>query len=220
MKKQITLALLLMMCSFISKGQNIQFAFGTSVSQLDWQFKYDSGELDDFYVGSIIGLAADINFEYLEKEWFSVSSDLGYFQSGGEISSDEVHPNWVINETKNNASNFSLGTSFNFIPLNKKMQLMIGVGPRIDYLIPIKNSAMSAQQDLRKFHFGLTGSLGYYYKFDKVKIGLKSNYLHRVTKLLDTEPTNSNNWWEPQKLGVKAKDQWIMSNWIVIGFQL
>lgn len=218
--KNLTTILLLLL-TFISKAQNIQLALGPSYSKLDWQFKYHNGELEDFYLASTFGLAANINFEYLEKKWFSITSNLGYFQSGGQIASHEVHQNWLIPVTKNSASNFSIGTSFNFIPLNNQLQLMIGIGPRIDYLIPAKNSAMDVlEEDLNKIQLGLTGSLAVFYKFEKAKIGLSSSYLNRLTKLIDREPTTPGNWWESQKLGVKAKDELIMNFQFVIAFQL
>lgn len=218
MKKLILL--FLMVSPFISTGQNVQFAVGASVSKLDWQFNYNAQEFERFYLAPITGLAADLNVEYFEKRWFSLSSNIGYFQSGGEISSDEVHNNWVINETKNSANNFSVGTNFNVIPINKTIQVMAGIGPRLDFLIPTKNTAMSVQDQLRKLQFGITGDLGLYYKFDKIKVGLNASYLKRFGKLIDTEPTNSNNWWEPQKLGIDAQDQWIITGQFVVGFQL
>ena len=218
MKKLIII--LLMVSPFVSNGQNIQVAIGNSFSTMDWQFKYDWGGVEEFYTAPIIGAAIDLNVEYMEKDWYSLSSNFGFFQSGGKIATAEVHDNWIVTETANMGYNLSLGTNFNFIPINNRLQLMLSIGPRIDYLIPQENSTMDRLDDIRKIHLGITGSPAVYYKFDKIKIGLRASYLHRFTYLMNTEPYISDNWWEPSKLGVVAKDRSIINSQFVIGFQL
>lgn len=217
-----TITILFIACAFMVKGQNIQLAFGPSISKMDWYFQPAWKPVEYFYTGPTEGLSANLSIEYFEKEKFSLSSSLGYFQSGGEIASTEEHEAvWVINELKNKASNIALGTTINFIPLNKKMQFLIGFGPRLDCLIPMKSSVMKVKgKGFKRFHIGTTGTLGVYYKFEKLKVGLNLNYIQRIGNFIHTEPTIPTNWWEPQYLGIRARDQFIVSSQVVVGFQL
>lgn len=218
MKKRILLISILF--PLLSIAQNIQIGVGSSISSLEWYYRYSWGELEHFYQAPLVGATVDFGIEYLEREHYSFTSNFGYFQSGGQIADDEVHENWIITETKNKGNNVSIGTNLNIIPIDKKFQLMLSFGPRLDYLIPSPNSSMAQREETRKIHFGLTSGLGFFYNFDKLKIGFRSNYLHRFTDIIDVEGNNTDNWWETQTLGVRAKDKLIVTSQFVIGFKL
>lgn len=205
----------------IAKGQNLQLSAGTSHTSIDWRYVYPNGLEENFFTSPIVGTSMNIGLEYFERNKMSLSSNLGLFQSGGKISPEENHPNFKIEEATNNANNLSLGTQFNYLPINNRLQLILSAGPRLDYLLPRPKSAMDMQKEnIRRLHVGITGSLGLFYQFENLKIGVRSSYLHRLNEIINREPTNTNNWWENQSLGVKAKDQFIVTNELIIGISL
>ena len=105
--KALTFSLLLLL-PLSSTAQNIQIGAGTTLSAIDWKYKYSWGGTEDFYTAPVLGTSFDIGVEYLEKDLFSLTSNFSYFQSGGRIALGEDHPNWVINEQVNKANNISL----------------------------------------------------------------------------------------------------------------
>lgn len=221
MKKIVSSLLISCLITLSSLAQNIQFALGPSYSTLDWQYVYFSGQTENFYTSGLYGTALDLGVEFLQKPKFSVSTNIGFFNSGGVIAENETHENWVITERENKLHNFSMSALFNYLPLNQKFQLAISAGPRLDLLVPHPNSIFDiANNDLNKLKVGINAAVSIFYNFENIKIGIRSTYLHRFNMLMDSNPSENEQWWQNPKLGIRAKDKFILSQQLVLGFKL
>ena len=189
--------ILIISISFSSlHGQTIYLNLGTSFSKLDWKY-VEHFHIDDEqqYHDPLQTFTVSAGIEYFEHKYYSITSDLYYYQSGGKYSEEEKNTIHTFKSPdKISISYLSIGSSFNFNPIDNKFKLQLCLGPRVDYII---NSAsenlhwIDERNGLNKFNFGFTAGIGFYYSFDKYHIGVKAQYLNRIRKLADIKPAES-----------------------------
>jgi hypothetical protein len=192
MKKTI-LILLLSVSGFCAYSQTFHLNLGTSLSKLDWNYIYQEGN-EQQYHDPLLGYALSTGVEYLEHKYYSVSSDLSFYKSGGKYSSEELNSNFVFESpSKISVSYLSLSSSFNVNPINNKFRLQLSAGPRIDYIIGgVKKDPyawIDERDGLNKLNYGINMGIGLYYNLDKYIFGINSQYLLRMRKLADLQPS-------------------------------
>lgn len=211
------LVFLLIVLPTFSFGQTLYFGFGTSHSKLDWEFNYIEGHSEKQHIGILTSFGFTGGIEYFEQKYFSFSSELSFFKSGGKRGeSENTEIQWSKGKMEiNSLNNLSLGSYISFVPLNNKFKVQLSLGPRVDILLTERNSRfrnIEDNGDLNKINFGLTGGLGIYYCPKKVTYGLRGQYLSRTLKLADYKPTEF-------RAGVVASDRIFLTTF-VIGFNL
>jgi hypothetical protein len=168
---------------------------GTSLSKLDWTYLYQAGT-EKQYDYPLLSYTFSTGLEYWEHKHFSISSDLLLYKSGGKYSEAEKNTNFVFNSPeKISITNLSLGSSFNFTPINKKLKLQFSIGPRIDYIIGGKKNApydwIDKSNGLNKFNFGFSAEVGLYYNLKEYVLGINSQYLQRLRKIAEVQGSYS-----------------------------
>lgn len=193
--KRTALILFASVMYFTVSAQTLRFNAGTSYSKLDWKYIGEAGE-EQQYKDPIFGYSFSAGMEYLEHKYYSLSSDLLFYKSGGQYSEEELNSNFIfISPEKISLSYLSFGTSFNFNPINNKFRLQLSLGPRVDYVVAgAKESPydwIDQRDGLTKFNFGITAGIGLYYNRDNYIVGINSQYLNRMQKLADLQPSEN-----------------------------
>ena len=188
------LAATLLICTF-SFGQTIKIQTGVSVSNLDWKDIYDDWSYND---NNLIGLPIFIGVDYLEKKYFSLSSNIGLLRKGGSITKfvpDELrnlHEGGLYEDpvsaypfhdltTVANIDYLSFNTTCDFnYPLKNNVTPFIGLGPRIDLLLD--------NVDIyNKCSYGLLFGGGLKYNMKKIQVGLRFDYYLNLNDIYKTE---------------------------------
>jgi hypothetical protein len=192
--KKLTLLLFLSVWYSASYSQIFHFDAGTSYSKLDLKYRYQGME-EQHYDDPIIACAISTGIEYFEHKYYSFSTDLYYYKSGGKYSKEEesnTHFLFIL-PSKVSVSYLSLGSAINFYPLNNKFKLQLSLGPKIDYILTsekdIPLGLIDKSRGLRKFNYGYTAGIGFYYKLNKNVVGINMKYLGRLQKLADQKPS-------------------------------
>lgn len=204
--KKLTLLFFLSVWYSASFSQIVHFEAGTSYSKLDLKFRYQAGE-EQQYDAPLLACTFSTGIEYFEHKYFSLSSDLYYYNSGGKYSKEELTTNFVFKEpAKISVSYLSLGSAINFYPLNNKFKLQLSIGPKIDYMLTSEKKtplgSIDKSKGFSKLNYGYTTGIGLYYKLNDRLIGVYMKYLGRMQKLVDVMPTYNYNYG-----GVVASDQ-------------
>ena len=187
---KLTLLLFLILCYSSSNSQVIHFDAGASSSKLDLKFKFQN-ITEQHYDDPLLALSFSTGIEYFEHKYFSLSSDLYYYKSGGKYSKEELSNTsfLFIEPSKVSIECLSLGSAFNFYPLNKKFKLQLSLGPKVDYILSsdkkIPFSMIDKCRKMWKFNYGYTAGVGFYYKQNKNIVGINIKYLGRLQKLAD-----------------------------------
>lgn len=113
--KTNTLILFLSLWISVAYSQTLRVNLGTSISKLDWQY-YDGGGNEKYYEDPQYGYSFSLGMEYLEHKYFSVSSDLLLYNSGGKYSAEDKRITFsLMGSEKISVSYLALGSAFNFI---------------------------------------------------------------------------------------------------------
>jgi len=194
---KVWLLFVLLFCSSLSYSQSWYFNAGTSISKLDLSINNINGYTETQFKAPLLSYMFSGGVEYFEHKFFSISSDLYLYQTGGKYSKDEVNTQHVFNfDHSVEATYLSVGSSFNFIPLDKKLKLQISVGPRIDFFLSTGKYSPYRSWDLNrngltKVNYGITSGIGLYYKMNKCEVGIKMQYLGKSKKVVEADHTNN-----------------------------
>jgi len=193
--KKIVLILFVFACYLSLDAQTLRFTAGTSFSKLDWKYIGEAGE-EKQYEDPVTSYSFLAGMEYLEHKYYSLSSDLLMYKSGGQYSEQELNSNFIfVSPEKISLSYLSFGTSFNFNPVNNKFRLQLSLGPRVDYIVSGSKESpydwIDQRDGLTKFNFGITAGIGFYYNMEKYIFGINSQYLNRMKKLADLQPSEN-----------------------------
>lgn len=211
MKRNI-LFLILTIWGCSAYSQTIYLKLGTSLSKLGLTYIYQAGT-EQQYDDPLLSYALSTGVEYLQHKYFSISSDLLLYKSGGKYSTDEMNTNFVfISPDKISVSYLSLGSSFNFDPINNKYKLQLSFGPRLDYIIGgVKNEPynwIDKANGLNKLNYGFTAGAGLFYNLNEYVLGVEAQYLYRLRKL--SELKGSFNQGATSTGGVDATEQVVL----------
>jgi len=159
-----------------SHSQRIFSASGASASIL-------ASNILSSYGGIVIRPSISLGFETKQWHRLSLTAAVSNFTSGGKGAPQEDGP--FYNYNKLLFDNYCIGATGNYYIINKKTQFYFGIGPRLDYVhseleIYSKWDGTSyAPQFLRKFVFGVSGSIGVNFQLENFILGIKSNYYYR-----------------------------------------
>ncbi|MNJ82785.1 hypothetical protein D3C87_01900 [compost metagenome] len=178
-----------------AQSQRIFSASGVLVSFLDLKSEYQTQTINDYSKGMI---QSSISLGFETKSWHRISLTVSAvnFNSGGRRTSPD--PTYFSSYEKMIFNNSCLGISGNYYIIDKKTQLYIGIGPRVDYIrsereIFHKLIGDSYQkEDLRTFQFGISGSIGVNFQLENFYWGFKSNYYYRHGYLFQGQSFGSN----------------------------
>lgn len=213
--KLLKLLLIIAIFPLTAISQTIQLQSGLSVSKLNWQINNSSQILfNDYYTG--VTFFAGLN--YLEKEYFNLSSNIGLIKKGGSMTSNIYDQNGLAmgQKTEEAFLNYiSVNTSAEFqLPIKALVFPFISVGPRIDFLTnynaPVND--LSNINALNKVSTGLLLGAGLRFDISNFQVGLRSDYYLNFNDIASW-PTSSNN------VGGKVTDNTFTVN-ISLGYHL
>jgi len=185
--KKTGLLLIGMTFAILLNGQTIKIQGGTSISKLTWK---NAGLL---YNEKFIGHSVFAGLDYLDKQYFNISSNIGLIRKGGKydvyFDSDEVVTEEPILDY------LSINTTIDFkYSIKEKFTPFIDVGPRVDFLINSKHfDIIENIGELKNTSVGLILGGGLKYDMSKLQFGLRADYYLDFTKVADWSIESTGN---------------------------
>ena len=179
MKKLVCLiGLICLFCSERTFSQVIKIENGVSFSKMNAASSLNFHNPLSFYT-------VNIGCDYLERDWFFLSSEIGYVRKGGKgHSNDEIG----FSE-KNTLDCITLNTSFNVKYNVGGFNLYLGVAPTLDFALKNKYSSESLswkdEWEMYPEHrvvLGIKPSIGMFYDINKIRLSLETSYMKNITK--------------------------------------
>ena len=215
-KLLLTLGLVILFSS--SFAQTIYLKPGLTISTIDWAINPGGSEIK-FFEDPLFSFGVTAGIEYLERKNFSLASELLFYESGG-TESEENSQSGSSKTQKANLQYLSLGTYFNFNPLDRAWKLQVQLGPRIDYLVGGYNKSpflgYNNSRKIERFQYGYNIGLGVYYNYNELVFGLSASYLGKLSKVVDYEP---DHWDGAYAMPAQISDQGFLIG-MSIGYKL
>ena len=204
--KSIFICILFLSVSMIH-SQTLNLTIGTTYSSLEWTYLNPNGFSQEQYKAPLIGYAVGLGVEYMDRGLFSLSSDVSFYRSGGQLSDTEKEqrpqPGRIGfgDPDEIRVDYAALGTYVNINPINGATKLQFQIGPRIDFLIsdtdqdPLK--FVERRDGLSNINYGFNLGLGLHRVSEKLNYGLRAIWLSRFRQLadLDSAVTNDGLFW-------------------------
>jgi hypothetical protein len=162
----------------------------------------------------------------MDQGLFSLSSDVSFYRSGGQLSDTEKEqrpqPGRIGfgDPDEIRVDYAALGTYVNINPLNGATKLQFQIGPRVDFLISDTDQAplkfVERRDGLSNINYGLNLGLGLHRVSEQFEYGLRALWLSRFRKLADLDSAVT-----PGALfaGVEASEQVFMLQ-LSLGYKL
>lgn len=178
------------------QAQTLNFQGGISISNLhsvlygaDYTFLGHTRVDPSLYVG----------MEYLEKKYWSISSNVGLVRKGGNAPGPDTDslgrplPKTTLSETFDYVS---VNTLLNLkYPLKGNWIPYVSFGPRVDFMTNHTHTFPYfdySAADLHKRSYGIVCAVGIRYAFSNFLIGLRAEHLVDVTPLAHIDPDETN----------------------------
>lgn len=205
MKKIIIIVLFSSVVSLVS-AQTITFSTGVVQSTTKWRMERDQGALATFGMNYFqipkTDISVSLGLEYLEKEKWSVSSTIAYYQSGGKLAINE-RPNsnpafrWDLENDVYDIPYLGVNTNINLKLFQQNKTSLEGiVGIHLDYVLATENKALDLHYDrvdplwymnereaLNRLNGGVNVGARYAINLDRWKLGLQYIYAPKILKL-------------------------------------
>jgi len=186
--KRIALCVLFLIIACNAFCQTLRLDAGLTFSRIEHNF-YFPGAPNDYdyssYKAPVINHSTGLYIEYLEQKYFSVTSGIHIYRTGGKYTEMELKA--AANQPglmpKISLDYISLNNTINFSPINKKIMLQFQLGPRLDYLISTKFAPNVEEK--AKINYGITTGAGIYYKTSKYQVGINALHFGREKPLFD-----------------------------------
>lgn len=129
--------------------------------------------------------------DYLEKDWFYLSSQIGYTKIGGK----EMNPS-LQEEYKNiseSGSYIHLNTTFRAYIKDHQSKIFAGIGPYVNILTSAKNfesPLYNPYYSFEKIHIGSKAEIGLTHDINKFRIGLMGTYMLNLSPSAVSEGTS------------------------------
>ncbi len=183
MMKRIILLAATIVTSLALSAQVLKLDVGTSFAYMQ-----DDTPMHNFSK-TLIGNSLTLGVDWMEKNWFYLSSEIGYLTSGGVdridimegsgLPLDEI--DWRLQR-----HNIHLNTTFRAKWGYKKFHAYLGVGPKMDIPVEVTTDQYSDEDDIsflkHEVMFGLKAEVGVAYTFNDVRVGLNAAYLPDLTR--------------------------------------
>lgn len=185
MKKYVLLVIILTI-GILTQGQTFNFQAGISFSTLDMTVKNPTE--NSYYDQTLMGYSFLLGWEYLDKKYYNLTSNIGLINKGGKDDFSYINFNGdelgyiTLRET---LDYFCINTTFDLKYPTKTITPFISIGPRIDFLL--RNTALFDELDkitkLNKTAVGLIIGGGIKYEVYKLQFGIRTDYLVELRKI-------------------------------------
>jgi len=175
--KKIFILLIGLAVAVFANGQTIKVQGGISISKMNWEVPI--GSVPTIFDKTFIGYSIYAGVDYLDKEYFNLSSNIGMIRKGGK--DDEVYfyekPDVFIGSiNKLTLDYLSINTTFDVkYPIKEKVSPFISVGPRLDFVLK-RSIIFDKMEELRNISVGLLLGAGVKYDISNFQIGLRADY--------------------------------------------
>ncbi len=188
--KKTGLLLIGLAIAILANGQTLKIQGGTSISKLDWQL--EGIILAPLYTEALIGYSIFAGLDYLENQYYNLSTSVGMIRRGGRGEFAQVNPHGEftgqIITDKSTLDYLSINTMIDLKYRIKEMvSPFISFGPRLDYLV---NSSwhfddLKEIDGLKRASYGLILGGGLKYDISDFQFGLRADYYLDFTKVAD-----------------------------------
>lgn len=185
-KKNCVWLVCILLCMSVGvKGQVIRVDGGVAFSKL----KAKGIPINSIYSDAVRPFQMSVGLEYCDKDWFNLSSSIGYLRKGGSMNvgiSDNVGD---VTEYFDYIDYLTVNTLFNMKRSVRRETYYVGVGPRLDFKMGARSTCSAlpelepTMKDARAVVFGLKCELGFWYDLNEhYRIGANFSYLPSFTK--------------------------------------
>ena len=194
--KKIGLLLIGLALTIFANGQIIQVQGGTSISKLDWNL---DGFYSDLFSETLIGYSVFTGIDYLDKQYFNLSSNMGVVRKGGKDKIKYADQSGLPVQTlteKATLDYLSINTTIDFkYRIKETIFPFISFGPRFDYLLNSGKhfDALKKSDILKNTSIGLILGGGLKYNISNLQFGLRADYYLDFTKVANWTTENSEN---------------------------
>ena len=135
----------------------------------------------------VVNYIGSIGLDYLEKEWFSLSSQIGYVRIGGEQEVDNVTPE--IGEIIEQKSYIHFNTTFRPRLEMEDVSFFVGIGPTLDILMGSNDAESPFFTGYRynNTRIGGKAEIGILHTKNKFRLGVIGGYLRDFSPTTETE---------------------------------
>lgn len=173
-----------------ANGQKIKIQGGASISKLDWNLIGTNS--NSFYEESLIAYSFFVGLDYLENQYFNLSSNIGTIQKGGkgEIPLSDQNGD-LTGQTiieKPSLDYFSINTMIELkYRIKETVTPFISFGPRFDYLYSSSKhfDVLEEKKELKNTSYGLILGGGMKYDISNFQFGLRADYYYDFTKVAE-----------------------------------
>lgn len=182
--KRIALLAVTVLAALSLSAQVVKLDVGTTFSSMQ-----DDTPTHNF-TKTLVGNSLTLGVDWLENNWYYLSSELGYMSTGGVDRIDIIEGTGLPIEEidwRMQRHNIHFNTTFRAKLGGKKFHAYLGVGPKLD--IPVKTTMNQDLDDVdnisfikNEVMFGLKAEVGVAYNFNDVRVGLNFAYLPDLTR--------------------------------------
>lgn len=199
--KKAGLLLIGLTIAVLSSAQTIKLQGGTSFSKLDWELK--GTNVDPFFSETFIGYSFFAGLDYLDKQYYNLSSNMGMIRKGGkgEVELTDINGD-LIGETvteKPTLDYFSINTTFDLkYRIKEAVSPFISIGPRLDYLVSSSKifDDLKDIDELNHLAIGMILGGGLKYDYSSLQFGLRADYYVDFTNVAD---------WKIEETGIEGE---------------
>ena len=140
-----------------------------------------------FFQDRVINYSFLIGMDYMEKNWFYLSSQVGYMRLGGEETNPLLQGEFShITEHK---SFVHFNTTFRGYIRSSGFKITAGLGPYINVLAANDDfdSSLYEGYDYQAIHTGAISEFGLTHDTDKLRVGLIGRYMLGLSSTASTE---------------------------------
>jgi len=189
MKKIIVVLSLLLISFSISYSQvvkNFGLKSGITLSNQSWEETHLS---NDYVFNASPGLYEAFTFDFMDKEFWQLSADIGFYQSASK-SERSPFPSYI------HEANSSFNFKFGFIFVNPVIKLKIPIksftpyilfAPRFDYYYSkfSNNETNYFNIEVNKFIYGFNIGEGVAYNFKKISFFAEYQFMYSFNNIMD-----------------------------------
>ena len=135
----------------------------------------------------IANYAISVGLDYLEKDWYSLSSQIGYLRVGGEQVVYNVSPE--IGDIIEQKNYIHFNTTFRPRLDISNVSFFIGIGPTFDILADNKNAYNSFFQgyQYKDVRVGGKAEIGVIHEQERFRLGIVGGYLRNFSPTAETK---------------------------------
>lgn len=181
--KRKALLLISIITSIALSAQVVKLDVGTTFSSMQ-----DDTPTHNF-TKNLVGNSLTLGVDWLENNWYYLSSEVGYMTTGGIDRIDIMEGTGLPIEEidwRLQRHNIHFNTTFRAKLGTKKFHAYLGVGPKLD--IPVATTMNQYFDDddasfiKNEVMFGIKTEVGVAYNFNDVRVGLNFAYLPDLTR--------------------------------------